>query len=291
VDICTLGRETAGFEGDAFPLALHREVAHPSKELHRHDYTELVIVTGGQGLHVTDDLTYPLTAGEVFVVNGRQAHGYAQTRNLDIVNILFDLEGLHLPLYDLRELLGFHLLFSLDADWVNQDRLRSRLCLSHAACKELLPVVDRLEEALSRPARGRMAAAAGVFLQLITWLSQKASAGGEEPRPELRRLSGALAMMEKRYAEPLQLVDLCRFTHMSRSAFTQLFSEAMGVSPIAYLIDLRVREAARLLRETHSSMSEIATRVGFTDSNYLSRRFRQRMHCTPSAYRGLWNKA
>jgi len=59
----------------------------------------------------------------------------------------------------------------------------------------------------------------------------------------------------------------------------------MGSSPIAHLIQLRVNRAATLLRQTGDSVTDIAFRVGFSDSNYFTRQFRRIMGRSPRAYR------
>jgi len=72
---------------------------------------------------------------------------------------------------------------------------------------------------------------------------------------------------------------------MSESSLLSTFKEATGQSPIDYLIHLRIQRAAELLCRSVQSISEIAFAVGFEDSNYFSRQFRQTMHTSPREYR------
>ena len=57
--------------------------------LHNHDYTELVIVLSGKGLHLTETVNYPINTGDIFVIHKNQHHGYQNTNNLTIAIILF----------------------------------------------------------------------------------------------------------------------------------------------------------------------------------------------------------
>ena len=59
----------------------------------------------------------------------------------------------------------------------------------------------------------------------------------------------------------------------------------MGVSPIDYLIRLRIRKAAELLCDDGTKVTEAAFRVGFADGNYFSRQFRRVTGLTPGEYR------
>ena len=60
----------------------------------------------------------------------------------------------------------------------------------------------------------------------------------------------------------------------------------------AYLFDLRITKAKRLLRTTQYSIQQIAEDVGIFDANYFVKYFRKATGKTPSAYRnGYYNKA
>ena len=71
---------------------------------------------------------------------------------------------------------------------------------------------------------------------------------------------------------------------MSKRTFLRVFRAATGATPIAYLIGVRIRRAAELLRQGGVTVTEAAMRVGFEDSNYFSRQFRKVMGVTPRSY-------
>ena len=54
-----------------FPIAMDRFTAHAPWEIHTHDYSELVVILGGRGVHVIDGRSYAMSAGDVFVVGGQ----------------------------------------------------------------------------------------------------------------------------------------------------------------------------------------------------------------------------
>jgi len=84
---------------------------------------------------------------------------------------------------------------------------------------------------------------------------------------------------------PLTVDTMARQAGFSRYHFTRLFTAHTGLSPAAWLVEQRVREAARLLRGTSLPLKEIADRCGFPDANYLSRVFRRHSGMPPGAYR------
>ncbi len=72
---------------------------------------------------------------------------------------------------------------------------------------------------------------------------------------------------------------------IDRSYFTKLFTQKMGISPMDYMILLRMREGARLLAETNLPVETIANMVGYTSVQSFSRIFSKHFHCSPRAYR------
>ena len=81
------------FHPDGFPISIERREPQEEFEPHAHEFAELVIVTGGKGLHVTGRDSWELTAGDVFVISGPREHHYRDLRDLRLVNILYQPDG------------------------------------------------------------------------------------------------------------------------------------------------------------------------------------------------------
>lgn len=65
----------------------------------------------------------------------------------------------------------------------------------------------------------------------------------------------------------------------------RLFRNETGMTPRSYHENIKLREAARLLRETAMTLSEIAGRVNLYDQYYLSKRFKKIYGISPAFYR------
>ena len=81
------------FSHSHLALDLKRIHRHPNTGVHSHEFSELVVVLRGTGIHVTPGGEYPIGAGDAFVLHGDEAHGYMNTEDLDLVNILFSLRS------------------------------------------------------------------------------------------------------------------------------------------------------------------------------------------------------
>lgn len=115
-----------------------------------------------------------------------------------------------------------------------------------------LQVMQRLRERLARPA--------SLPEQLKAWLDLRA---------EGRVL----------------LDDMAADFHYSKNRLIQLFKEAYGETPYAYLRRQKLRLARQYLTDTGLSVGEIAARLAFADSQYFADCFRGETGLSPTAYR------
>jgi AraC-like DNA-binding protein len=99
------------------------------------------------------------------------------------------------------------------------------------------------------------------------------------------RIARVITYASRHLADPPSLPELARVAAMTPSSFSRYFKRATGRSPSDFLIDLRISQSARLLRETDQPITRIAGEVGFTSLTSFNRRFKERMLTTPRAYR------
>ena len=74
---------------------------------------------------------------------------------------------------------------------------------------------------------------------------------------------------------------------MSVRNFSRVFHQAYGISPINYVIQLRIQHAYELLHTMDISVSEVAYLCGFQDSSYFTRQFKHASGLTPKEYRNF----
>jgi AraC-like DNA-binding protein len=100
--------------------------------------------------------------------------------------------------------------------------------------------------------------------------------------PALRR---ARDLIDRDYAEPLDLDAMARAAGYSKYHFARSFAAAYGETPAAYLTLRRVERAKNLLRSANLTVTEICFLVGFESLGSFSTLFRRLVGVTPSAYR------
>jgi AraC-like DNA-binding protein len=100
-----------------------------------------------------------------------------------------------------------------------------------------------------------------------------------------RRMLRARDMMDRAYAEPLDVRSVATVAHVSEAHFIRTFRTVFGETPHRYLQRRRVERSMFLLRETDRRVTDICLDVGFTSLGTFSRTFRGIVGETPSAYR------
>jgi AraC-like DNA-binding protein len=98
------------------------------------------------------------------------------------------------------------------------------------------------------------------------------------------RLAVALRHMHERPAAQWSIVQLAREAAMSRSAFFDRFSRAVGVAPMEYLLAWRMALARQMLRRRELTIAEIAERVGYGSVSAFGVAFTRHVGMPPGRY-------
>lgn len=96
------------------------------------------------------------------------------------------------------------------------------------------------------------------------------------------RLVRAIRIMETHLDTPLSIAAIAKRVSMSTRGLEQLFARQIGQTPGAYFLSLRLAAARRLVDDTRLSMTDIASRTGFSSQPALSRAFRLHYGQSPS---------
>lgn len=111
--------------------------------------------------------------------------------------------------------------------------------------------------------------------------SSGAHAAGEIPHAYRQ----AADFIERTYGQDLTLDQLAEAAGLNKYHLCKSFSRYYGVSPMDYVRNRRIEQAAELLRATALSITDIGIRCGFSNVSYFGKVFHKMTGMTPSAYR------
>ena len=272
-----------------FPLGVVKSLSQGLRDYHVHEnFSELVLVTSGAGVHEVNGLSYPISSGDIFLVQGDLCHCYSEGYGLSIWNVIFCWEELPLPKLDVGQIAAFQNLFVIDP--VNEDpgRFDRRFRMNHDDFNLILRKVQELEMLLRTQPAGVQFLAISKFMEIIAFLLSAYERTIDDTVASTipHRLATLVAMLERSYAEPISIENMCKAAGMSYASLFRHFRKYYDDTPLNYLLDQRLQHAGELLKQQPGlPVSEVAFRCGFTDSAYFSRKFREHFNMPPSRWR------
>ena len=94
-----------------------------------------------------------------------------------------------------------------------------------------------------------------------------------------------LSFLYENYAYPITLEDLCRKFYVSRTTLCNRFKKSVNCTILDYLTQLRINKALTSLLNPKNSIELISQKNGFTSSAYFRKIFKEKIGCSPCAYR------
>ena len=157
----------------------------------------------------------------------------------------------------------------------------------------MLPALRQLAAPLAR-LQGRAARADAMALEesvvevaetVVTTAAGTNVAIAEPGARDQRRISRALRHLEAHAVRRLSLDELAAVACMSKYHFLRCFRRIVGLTPHAFLVELRLRRAAAALRASNAPVSRVALDAGFGDLSEFHDRFRAAFGASPGRFR------
>lgn len=83
----------------------------------------------------------------------------------------------------------------------------------------------------------------------------------------------------------ISVAEVAGYVFLSQGYFTRAFRDETGLSPMAFLMQIRVEHACKLLEKNDIKVSGVADAVGFSSPQRFNAAFRKHIGCTPMEYR------
>ncbi|MFB9325488.1 AraC family transcriptional regulator [Paenibacillus aurantiacus] len=273
-----------------YPLSIYPIECPPDQpllDLHWHDELELLMVTSGKAVFRVDVTDYEVHAGEaIFVSSGDLHSGYvAGAEACAFIAIVFHPDLLGGGTIDLTQ--ERYIQPIVHKKWSVPVHLKR----DEPLAADVLDMMGQLIELnTARPPVFELTTR-GLLLMMMAKLYRLGSPATDEGnRPQtddyrIERLKTVLQYIHDRYAEPVKLADLAAQVAMSEAYFCRFFKSITAKSPLEYVNQYRIRQAAVLLAETDKKTMEVALDVGFNNLSYFIGVFKQHYGMTPVAYR------
>lgn len=234
---------------------------------HAHSFEEIIIVSGGNGIHVMNDIPMNLSKNYVCFVKKEDRHLFDNVDDLYLSNVLFDRDKLTLC--------------SCLKNYMPMEKSdENGWFINEHAAERANKLIEQLDIESHTDSEDSRLIAQSLFQQLIVELwrgkIQKADLMNHEDR-----VIFALSHINDHYSELTELEPVAEIAHLSSRQLTKSIKHLTGMSYNQYLHYIRASKALSRLLYSEESITDIAFQVGYHDSNYFSTKFKQVFNLTP----------
>ncbi len=254
---------------------LVRDASFVMKDYHYHAYYELFYVMQGECRLFVGDTLYQLRPGHCIIIPPEFLH---YTRYNGVCR-RFSGYFMRSQLYDeVAEQIAFDerfvkpRLFTIPSAWQN-DIVR------------IIERMDQEENTDDRMTAGMMKMLFGELLMECARYGAFEEELAEHIHSDDEGVVKAAHHITMHYDQKLTQATLAAISGYSPNYFSRRFKETTGIGAHEYLLLVRLKNAAALLRSSDESVLNIALSVGFTDANYFKDAFKKMYGVSPRAYR------
>jgi AraC-like DNA-binding protein len=243
---------------------------------HFHPEVELTLLVGGCGRRLVGDSVEPYRPGDLVLIGPELPHTFVSDgAGNDAVVAQFRPDFLGAGLLAGPEFAGIRTLLDASARGL--------------AFQPDVRLTDRIRRLVVLPPTPRTLALLGILAELAADRTARPLASTTyRPRRTAAmrtRLDTVCAYLDSAYPQPVRLAEVAALAHLSPAAFSRFFRQATGRTLTAYLTELRLAAACRLLRDTALPVADVAIRAGFGNLSYFNRRFLAAQRMRPTQYR------
>ena len=278
-------RETVCHGSEEYPFKYYKEdiwlFDFHCIDWHWHSEAEFVFIEKGTAKFLVGSGRHVLTEGTGIFINSQVIHRFEASESVIIPNIVFSpslLSAEDSLIYRkyVQPLLDSSiecLIFSPEVPW-QKEVLDSLLSVFDVQENEAVCEIKTVELLLKIWGT--------VYENANISESAPKAAASARTRAQLRIM---MQYIHKNYAEHITLSDIAQTVSVSKSSALNIFNRYLRISPVSYLINYRLKRAAKLLASTDSSIYSIANDTGFENVGYFCRSFKELFGVTPSEYR------
>ncbi len=244
---------------------------------HLHAWHELYFLLEGERRYFIDGQIHTVHEGDVILIPKSTLHHTTAISSRQHVRYLveFDDSFIHKSLYPLLDNCFSVRQFSLPDD-------------QRTLFKHILQKLEEVQLSEKPYADALFQAYTTELLSILIQLSQSNIQKTEKPKTATEHLiESAANFIEENLQNNIKLTLVADQYHLSHAYFSRTFKTYTGFGFNEFVTHRRIQKATQLLRHSNLTISEIAYKCGFSDSNYFSTVFKKDTGISPIKYRML----
>ena len=233
---------------------------------HWHEFLEIELVVGGSGTQTLNGQDYPLCAGCVYLLSPLDFHSVTGSEDLELYNLMFE-----------ESLLPSALVSAVYAGG------GSVLYLSEQEFTELVDLCRLMDAEYARRETYREEILAHLLAVFVSRILRRLPQTGK-PEAATGDIQNAVAYIQRHFKDTPTLADTAATVDLHPGYFSRKFRTETGRTYTAYLTDLKVSYAKRLLRAGVFSVTEVCFASGFSSLSNFMKVFKSQTGMSPLQY-------
>lgn len=242
---------------------------------HYHHNMEFVVLIQGRQQYMVGDSIYTLHGGDIFMSFPNEVHG-----NDRLSREIYEYIWFQLDYSSSENFLGLTPPYS---DYLYRQLSHYQTRITHTSQKNL-HTLRRAFQLLSSGDIHSHLSGYSLFLEFITDNFCEDSTPVTEEDSHID-LTAATNYIHSHLTENPTLESISGQCGMSPARFHTIFKEQMGITPHAYIMNLKIDTAKILLKDPSNTITNVAFQLNFSSSNHFSSVFRKYTGFTPTQYR------
>jgi AraC-like DNA-binding protein len=172
------------------------------------------------------------------------------------------------------------------AEWLGRTRLTPERPVFSMDVSVMPTLYEQLTDADVREASRDMRIASLLYRFMAALIE---AAPADSPGTSLRKhpahVHRAMEFVHAHYGEPISVSGIASELGLDRKYLSAIFKAATGSPPQRYLLEYRIRQSCKLLKDSALQVGEVARSVGYEDALLFSKMFRKVTGISPTEYR------
>lgn len=237
---------------------------------HTHHFTELLYITKGKGSFIFSNEEVPVKENDLIIVNPNVEHTEKSVVDKPLEYIALGIQGLSFSSSDIS---GSQISFY---NYIHEQGFY--MYYLHQLIEEVQNQQDDYELIVQN-----------ILEILLLKLMRKKEFKLE--KTSTKKINKDIAFIKnyikQQFREDINLDILADIGHINKYYLAHSFKKSVGISPIEYLIQTRIRESKILLKTTNYPIAVISTLSGFSSQSFFSQSFKRVTNLSPSHYRKI----
>lgn len=248
-------------------------------KLHQHEEIQLCTIISGEGTLIVGDTIHEYTTGDILIIGSYLPHVFkSDTSNCNtsfMISLFFTKSSFGENFFSLGDLAEIRSLFEISTIGAKVLTKKDKITMLFLALKQqsdfkrFITFFEIVHEILNAD-----------IVPLSTFMNPKKYSDNEG-----KRMSAIMNYTMNNFQEEITLKEIAEISNMTPTAFCRYFKQRTDKTYFQFLIEIRIENACRLLKNKELLITEVSEKSGFKNNANFNRKFKQIKECTPSKYR------